>query len=145
MSTITPDANDKIYIDGLRSAVLKHMERSIAKARTDEYYWEEDEKFYRYVESIMSSPSVGEWQFMKENVPDYPFSPVYGAVFTFEYEGETDYYGWDADREKIGFYSLPKHLELSPKEFILMEDILNEPIGVIDCTDNDDITTEAVK
>lgn len=145
MNTITPDVNDKKYMDGLRSAVLKHMERTISRARKDKYYGEEDEKFYRYVESIMSSPSVGEWQFIKEDVPNYPFSPVYGTVFIFEYEGETGYYGWDADREKIGFYSLPKHLELSPKDFILMEDILNEPIGVIDCTDNDDITTEAVK
>ena len=118
------------YVDALRSAVLKHMERTIAKGRKDEYYGEEYEKFYRFFESIMASPSGGKWYFFKEDIPDYPFSPVYGIVFTFEYEGETGYYGWDADREEIGFYSLPKHLELSQKEFILMEDILNEPIGL---------------
>lgn len=129
MSTITPDVNDKKYMDGLRSAVLKHMERTIEKARKDKYYGEEDERFYRYVESITTSPSVGEWHFIKDDIPGYPFSPVYGAVFMFEYEGESGYYGWDADREKIGFYSLPNHLELSPREFILMEDILNEAIG----------------
>jgi hypothetical protein len=130
MNTITPDLNDKKYMNGLRSAVIKHMEQTIAKARKDEYCGEDDERFYRYVESIMPSPSVGEWQFIKVDVPDYPFSPVYGAVFMFGYEGETTYYGWDAEREIIGFYSLPKHLELSQKEFILMEDILNESIGL---------------
>ena len=125
-----PNDKDRQYMDGLRSAVMKHIERTIAKARDDEPREEECERFYRYVESIMTSPAVGEWWFIKEDIPDYPFSPVYGTVFVFEYEGETAYYGWDADRGEIGFYSLPKHLELSQKEFILMEDILNEPIGV---------------
>lgn len=130
MNDVIPDENDRKYMNGLRSAVLKHIERTIAKARKEEYYGEEDEKFYRFVESIMTSPFVGEWHFVKEDIPDYPFSPVYGTVFLFEYEGETVYYGWDTNRDKIGFYSLPKHLELSPREFILMEDILNEAIGL---------------
>jgi len=130
MRTISPDNNDRKYMSGLRSVVLKHMERTIAKERKDENYGEEEERFYRYVEGVIASPSGGEWQFIKEEIPDYLFSPVYGTVFVFEYEDETVFYGWDSARKKIGFYSLQKHLELSPREFILMEDILNEPIGL---------------
>ena len=32
MNIITPDTNDRKFMDGLRSAVLKHMERTIIKA-----------------------------------------------------------------------------------------------------------------
>ena len=130
MNIITPDTNDRKFMDGLRSAVLKHMERAIIKARKDEYYGEEDEKFYRYVETIMTSPAVGEWQFIKEDIPGYPFSPTYGAVFVFEYEGEITFYGWDDGHSEIGFYSKPRHLRLEQVNYILMEDILNEPIGL---------------
>ena len=130
MSAVSPDTNDdKKYMDGLRSTVTRHMEKTIAEARMDEYC-EQEKQLYDYIESIITSPSVGEWQFIKMDIPDYPFSPVYGTVFVFEYEGETCYYGWDEEREEIGFYSLPKHLKLSQNEFILMEDILNEPIGL---------------
>ena len=130
MGTTPLDSNGLKYMEGLRFAVIKHMERTIAKARKDAGYNDEYEKFYRYVESIMTSSDAGKWYFTKEDASDYPFSPVYGIVFVFEYEGETMLYGWDKGRFEIGFYILPKHLCLSSEAYIRMEDILNEAISL---------------
>lgn len=119
------DQEDRKFVCGLREMVIHHMGVFIGKSLSDSPS-EEEKKFYEYVQSIISVPSAENCRFVKANIPDYPFSPMYGAVFTFEYDGDIIYYGWDSGRYSIGFYFIPKHLTLDETNYILAEDILNE-------------------
>ena len=95
------DGQDKVYMSALRDMVITRMKRHLANIRNGKFEdFEEfepgDERVLQlcdYVEKALSDNTLGEWRFIKINIPGYPISPCYGTVFVFEYDGEKTYYG----------------------------------------------------
>lgn len=123
----TANKNERQYMDGLRNAVIVRIKNDLE--RLDELLdgtEEERRKFAEYVGKIITGGSEGTWNFVKFDDPDYPFSPCYGVVFTFEYDGEPYMYGWDEGKYNIGFYDMGPNTTLTAESYILMEDILDQ-------------------
>ena len=80
-------------------------------------------RFAEYTRTIVENKSSGRWRFVKLNGTMEDDMPKYGVIFVFTYRKIRCMYGWDADREYLGFFSIIEDDDVAPERYISMDDI----------------------
>ena len=102
-------------------AAIEHIDQKIATETN-----ETEIRCMQYAKKALCDNTIGEWYFVQVVQNDIPL-PVFGALCSFHYEGDTYMYSWDFGRHKIGLYYCPDELHYIYKDFyIFMSDLEDE-------------------
>lgn len=99
-----PSAQDVADMSELLKAAASHLKGTVDRMESV-LEDEKQERFCRHCRKLLAGELRGTW-----NVTRCPDGEI-GTIYSFVFEGETYMYGWDEDRQKIGFYALPACLD----------------------------------
>lgn len=112
----------------LKNWVRKQMMKKIIKQH-EQANTEDEILFCMRVGKCILEPEDGQWLFMTEDVPDYPFSPIYGTLFLFKLDDTTYFFGKNGESSELNFCEAEQGQKITAKNFVWGEDMFNVPIG----------------
>ena len=114
------DTSSYRLYDAVRTKALDHIDRKLAVETK-----ESEIQYMRFAKKALCDNSIGEWHIIQA-IENGLLLPVFGAMCTFHYEGDTYMYGWDDGRCKLGLYYLPHEYYFYVANYIFISDLYDK-------------------